>query len=72
MLTFTQLREKMGKGMPPGEHVFDTKMDGKTLMIHKEKDGEFCVYIDMEKLDTYPTLGMAKKAGMEFIKAAKK
>lgn len=71
MLTFTQLREKMGKGMPPGEHVFDKKIDGKTLMIHKEKS-KFCVYIDMEKLDTYPTLGMAKKAGMEFIKAAKK
>ena len=71
MLTFTQLREKMEKGMPPGEHVFDKKVDGKTLMIHKEK-GKFCVYIDREKLDTYPTLGMAKKAGTEFIKAANK
>ena len=71
MLTFTQLREKMGKGMPPGEHVFDKKVNGKELMIHKEK-GKFCTYIDREKLDTYPTLGMAKKAGTEFIKAAKK
>ena len=71
MITFTQLREKMGKGMPPGEHVFDKKIDGKTLMVHKEK-GKFVTYIDMEKLDVYPSLGMAKKAGIEFIKAAKK
>ena len=71
MLTFIQLREKMGKGMPPGEHVFDKKVDGKTVMVHKEK-GKFIAYIDMEKLDSYPSLGMAKKAGMEFVKAAKK
>ena len=71
MLTFIQLREKMGKGMPPGEHVFDKKVNGKTVMVHKEK-GKFVTYIDMEKLDSYPSLGMAKKAGMEFVKAAKK
>ena len=40
-------------------------------MIHKEK-GKFVTYIDMEKLDTYPSLGMAKKAGTEFIKVSKK
>ena len=71
MLTFIQLREKMGKGMPPGEHVFDTKVNRSHLMIHKEK-GKFVTYIDKEKLDSYPSLGMAKKAGMEFVKAAKK
>ena len=51
--------------------ILDKKVNGKELMIHKEK-GKFCTYIDREKLDTYPTLGMAKKAGTEFIKAAKK
>ena len=71
MKTFEEIREKMGKGMPPGEHVFDKKLGKFQLMIHKEK-GKFVTYIDMEKLDTYPTLGMAKKAGTEFIKVTKK
>ena len=71
MKTFGELREKMGKSMPPGEHVFDKKINKTHLMIHKEK-GKFVTYIDMEKLDTYPSLGMAKKAGAEFIKVSKK
>jgi len=37
MKTFLQLREAMKKGMPPGEHVFDTKMKGVKIMIHKIK-----------------------------------
>ena len=57
--------------MPAGEHVFDTKIGKNHLMVHKEK-GKFVTYIDMEKLDTYPSLGMAKKAGAEFIKVSKK
>lgn len=64
-------REMRKKGMPPGEHVFDTKINRVHLMVHKEK-GKFVTYVDMDKLDTYPTLGMAKKAGQEFIKALKK
>lgn len=57
-------------GMPAGEHVYDKKIKGSTLMIHKEK-GKFVTYIDMEKLDSYSSLGMAKKAGQEFIKQVK-
>ena len=71
MKTFIELREKMGKGMPPGEHVFDQKIGKSNLMVHKEK-GKFVTYIDMEKLDSYPSLNMAKKAGTEFIKVSKK
>jgi hypothetical protein len=41
------------------------------LMVHKEK-GKFVTYVDKEKLDTYPNLAMAKKAGQEFIKALRK
>lgn len=68
MRTFSELRKK---GMPSGEHAFDTKIGKNHLMVHKQK-GKFVTYIDMEKLDTYPSLGMAKKAGMEFIKVSKK
>ena len=72
MITFQELREKMMPGMPPGEHVFDKKMGGVSVMVHKEKDGMYCLYIDNEKLDKYPTLARAKKSGEEFVKAAKK
>ena len=72
MKTFIEIREKMGKGIPrSGKHVFDKKIGKSTLMIHKEK-GKFVTYIDMEKLDSYSSLNMAKKAGTEFIKVSKK
>jgi len=70
MLTFNQLVEKMGKRMPAGQHVFDTKIGKRELMIHKEK-GKFVTYIDMEKLDTYRTQREAEKMGREFIKQYK-
>ena len=70
MITFQELREKKIKGMPPGEHVFGGKIKGVSVMIHKEKD-KFCLYIDNEKLDEYPTLARAKKSAEEFVKAAK-
>jgi hypothetical protein len=68
MKNFKEMRKK---GMPPGEHVFDTKINRVHLMVHKEK-GKFVTYVDKEKLDTYPNLAMAKKAGQEFIKALRK
>ena len=40
MKTFLELREAMSKGMPPGEHVFDKKIKGVEVMIHKDK-GKF-------------------------------
>ena len=71
MITFQELREKKLKGMPPGEHVFDKKMKGVSVMIHKTDAGMYCLYLDNEKLDEYPTLARAKKSAEEFVKAAK-
>lgn len=68
--SFTELREAMKKGMPAGQHVFDKKIKGVEVMVHKEK-GKFVLYIDRERLDDFPNLNMAKKAGMEFVKQAK-
>lgn len=69
-MNFSQLREKISKGMPPGEHAYDKKISGVTLMIHKEK-GKFVTYIDGERLDAYRTQREAEKMGREFIKQAK-
>lgn len=68
MKNFKEMRKK---GMPPGEHVYDTKINRVHLMVHKEK-GKFVTYVDMDKLDSYTNLAMAKKAGQEFIKALRK
>jgi len=65
--TFFELREAMRKRMPPGEHVFDTKVRGVEVMIHKQK-GKFATYIDREKLDSYNSLKAAKTAAMAFLK----
>ena len=42
MKTFLQLREAMKKGMPPGEHVFDTKMKGVKKQHLPEKICPVC------------------------------
>ena len=70
MKNFKHIREAMKKGMPPGVHVYDTRIERITLMIHKEKN-KFVVYIDGEKLDTYKTQKEAEKMGKEFIKQYK-
>ena len=67
MKTFGQIREAKIKGMPKGEHVFDSKVKGYAVMVHKEKN-KFVAYIDNEKLDVYSSLSDAKKAANEFIK----
>jgi translation elongation factor EF-G len=69
MKSFVQIREARKKGMPPGEHVYDSKVSGYNVMVHKEKN-KFVAYIDMEKLDTYNSLNDAKKAAEQFIKMA--
>lgn len=69
MKTLVQIREAAKTKMPAGEHVFDSKVDGHKIMIHKEKN-KFVAYIDMEKLDTYNSLNDAKKAATQFIKMA--
>jgi len=71
MLTFRELREKKLRGMPPGQHVWDKKIQRVSTMIHKDK-GKYVLYIDNEKLDEYPTMARAKKSAEEFVKAAKK
>ncbi|OUT92815.1 MAG: hypothetical protein CBB96_08945 [Gammaproteobacteria bacterium TMED36] len=70
MKKFKQLREAKKKGMPPGDHVYDKKISGVEVMVHKEK-GKFVLYIDGDKLDDFPNLNTAKKAGDEFVKQAK-
>jgi hypothetical protein len=70
MKTFLQIREKRISKRPPGEHVFDTKVKGIEVMVHKEKN-KFVTYVDMEKLDTFRDLNSAKKAGLEFVKQFK-
>lgn len=69
MKSFAQLRESLKKGMPPGEHVYDSKVNGYSVMVHKEKN-KFVAYIDMEKLDSFNSLNDAKKAAAQFIKMA--
>lgn len=71
MKNFRQLREAKRKDMPPGEHVFDKKIDGVHVMVHKHNN-RYITYIDMEKLDDHQSLSAAKKAGLEFVKLAKK
>ena len=53
--------------MPPGEHVFDKKVNRHTIMVHKEK-GKFTTYIDGDKLDTFRSQKEAEKAGIAFAK----
>jgi hypothetical protein len=71
MINFKDLREKKIKGMPAGEHVFDKKVNGVSVMIHKDK-GKFVVYIDNEKLDSFTSKSAAQKFGIEFAKEYKK
>lgn len=69
MKSFVQIREASRKKMPPGEHVYDAKVNRHHIMVHKEKN-KFVAYIDMEKLDTYNSLNDAKKAATQFVKMA--
>lgn len=70
MLTFKELREKRSRGMPPGQHVYDKKVKGITVMVHKEKN-MFVTYVDGDKLDSFKDLRSAQKAGHEFVKTYK-
>ena len=64
MKLFTELRKK---GMPPGEHISDFKVNRVPVMIHKEK-GKFVAYVDGDKLDSYNSQKEAEKAGTQFVK----
>jgi hypothetical protein len=69
MKTFAQIREAKKPKMPPGEHVFGSKVAGHEVMVHKQSN-KYAAYIDMEKLDIYNSLNDAKKAAVQFIKMA--
>ena len=53
--------------MPPGDHVFDKKVNRHQVMVHKNK-GKFDVYIDGDKLDTFNSQREAEKRGCHIRK----
>tara|TARA_B110000858_G_scaffold79887_1_gene92544 strand:- start:135 stop:341 length:207 start_codon:yes stop_codon:yes gene_type:complete len=63
-------QEAVRKGMPAGEHVYDKKISGIKVMIHKEKK-MFIVYVDGDRLDAYTTQREAEKMAKEFVKQYK-
>jgi hypothetical protein len=67
MKTFRSIREKK---MPAGQHVSQKRVNGHSVMVHKDNKG-FSVYIDGDKLDTFRNQKEAEKAGMEFAKEFK-
>ena len=64
MKSFTEIRKKK---MPPGDHVFQKKINKHTVMIHKDNKG-FSVFIDGDKLDTYRSQKEAERMGVTFAK----
>tara|TARA_Y100001937_G_C7128038_1_gene335832 strand:- start:659 stop:877 length:219 start_codon:yes stop_codon:yes gene_type:complete len=69
MKTFFAIRELTGR-KPEGKKVFDKKMKGIRVMIHKERNG-FVTYIDGDRLDVYKSQKEAEKAASEFMKQYK-
>tara|TARA_B100000161_G_C33289667_1_gene297927 strand:+ start:352 stop:570 length:219 start_codon:yes stop_codon:yes gene_type:complete len=69
MKTFLDLRELTGR-KPEGKIVFNKKMKGVKVVIHKERNG-FVTYIDGDRLDVYRSQREAEKAASEFMKQYK-
>tara|TARA_B100000941_G_C28397686_1_gene496307 strand:- start:363 stop:581 length:219 start_codon:yes stop_codon:yes gene_type:complete len=69
MKTFLDLRELAGR-KPEGKMVFNKKMKGVKVVIHKERNG-FVAYIDGDRLDVYRSQREAEKAASEFMKQYK-
>jgi hypothetical protein len=69
MKTFAELRESKDKATS-GKMVFNKKIGGVPVMIHKEANG-FIVYIDGDKLDSYKSQKEAEKMAAEFVKQYK-
>ena len=69
MKTFFAIRELTGR-KPEGKKVFDKKMKGIRVIIHKERNG-FVAYIDGDRLDVYRSQREAEKAASEFMKQYK-
>ena len=69
MKTFLDLRELAGR-KPEGKIVFNKKMKGVKVVIHKERNG-FVAYNDGDRLDVYRSQREAEKAASEFMKQYK-
>ena len=69
MKTFLELRELTGR-RPEGKMVFNKKIKGVKVIIHKERSG-FVAYIDGDRLDVYKSQKEAEKAANEFMKQYK-
>ena len=69
MKTFLELRELTGR-RPEGKIVFNKKIKGVKVIIHKERNG-FVAYIDGDRLDVYRSQREAEKAASEFMKQYK-
>ena len=69
MKTFSQIRELAGR-KPQGQMVFNKKIKGVKVMVHKERNG-FVAYIDGDRLDVYKSQREAEKAATEFMKQYK-
>lgn len=69
MKTFSQIRELAGR-KPQGQMVFNKKIKGVKVMVHKERNG-FVAYIDGDRLDVYRSQREAEKAATEFMKQYK-
>lgn len=66
MKRFSQIRELTGR-MPQGKHVFNKKVKGVSVMVHKDQ-GRYVTYVDGDRLDAYSSQKEAEKAGLEFVK----
>ena len=69
MKTFSQIRELAGR-KPQGQMVFNKKIKGVKVMVHKERNG-FVAYVDGDRLDSYKSSKEAEKAATEFVKQFK-
>lgn len=69
MRTFKELREK-AESSKNKETASSKKVGNVTVLVKKEKSG-YTVYIDGDKLDTYPSASEANKMGVAFAKELK-
>lgn len=66
MKKFSSIRE-LASRKPAGDMVFNKKINGFKVMIHKEVS-DFVVYIDGDRLDKYKSQKEAEKMATEFAK----
>jgi hypothetical protein len=67
MKSIFEIRQKRKDKIPANKHVFNKKIAGADLKIYKT-GSKFTVFIDGEKLDSYPSQKEAEKVGTQFAK----